>query len=245
MDTRSPEILGILASLVAALVFATVIGYWLKLRRPADSAILDLNIRIHSWWPLLVVSGGALLLGPIAVVLLFCVVSLLALREFSATPLGVVICAGGIAHIPALMLLRIPGYQGREPNLMVYIVLIAQASDILQYISGKLIGRHPVAPAISPAKTVEGTIGGILGATLLGAALFRITPFTMRQSALMSFTITVFGFAGGLAMSAIKRNRGIKDWSSLIAGHGGVLDRIDSLCFSAPIFFYLTRHFFT
>jgi phosphatidate cytidylyltransferase len=127
---------------------------------------------------------------------------------------------------------------------MVFLVLITQVSDIMQYVWGKLLGRHPVAPQISPSKTIEGLIGGVLSATILGALLWRITPFTICQAALMAFLIAVLGFLGGLVLSAIKRDRGIKDWGNLIEGHGGMLDRIDSLCFSAPVFFHLTRYFF-
>ena len=91
----------------------------------------------------------------------------------------------------------------------------------------------------------EGFLGGVATATLLGTALWWATPFTPWQAAGMSFAITLMGFAGGLVMSAIKRDRGVKDYGTLIKGHGGVMDRIDSLCFSAPVFFHLTRYFFT
>jgi phosphatidate cytidylyltransferase len=158
---------------------------------------------------------------------------------------GLTVCVYCISYIPALMNLRIPGYENRSALLMVFLMLIAQVSDILQYVWGKLIGRHPVSPTLSPSKTVEGLAGGVLSATVLGALLWRITPFTMWQSGLMAFLIATLGFLGGLVMSAIKRDRGIKDWSHLIAGHGGMLDRMDSLCFSAPVFFHLTRYFFS
>jgi phosphatidate cytidylyltransferase len=82
-------------------------------------------------------------------------------------------------------------------------------------------------------------------ATLLGTALWWATPFTTWQAAGMSLAITLMGFVGGLVMSAIKRDRGVKDHGTLIQGHGGVMDRIDSLCFSAPVCFHLTRYFFT
>jgi len=82
-------------------------------------------------------------------------------------------------------------------------------------------------------------------ATLLGAALWWATPFTPLQAAGMSLVITLLGFAGGLVMSAIKRDAGVKDFGAVIEGHGGILDRIDSLCFAAPIFFHLVRYFFT
>ncbi len=167
------------------------------------------------------------------------------LDRTAATHWGLMVCVYCISHIPALMNLRIPGYEGRTPLLMVFVVLIAQVSDILQYVWGKLLGRRQVAPVLSPAKTVEGLIGGVLSATLLGAALYRITPFAPWQAAALALLIAVLGFLGGLVMSAIKRDRGIKDWSHLIRGHGGMLDRLDSLCFSAPVFFHLTRYFFS
>jgi phosphatidate cytidylyltransferase len=109
---------------------------------------------------------------------------------------------------------------------------------------GKLLGRHKVAPVVSPNKTWEGLIGGILSATAVGAAVWWATPFTPLQAAGMAFLICVMGFSGGLVMAAIKRDRGVKDFGTLIEGHGGILDRIDSLCFAAPIFFHVTRFFF-
>jgi len=120
-----------------------------------------------------------------------------------------------------------------------------QSSDVFQYIWGKLFGRRKVAPAISPSKTVEGLAGGVLSATILGAFLWWITPFSVWQAALMALAINVMGFFGGLVMSAIKRDRGVKDWGDLIEGHGGMLDRLDSVVFAAPVFFHLTRFFWS
>ena len=116
---------------------------------------------------------------------------------------------------------------------------------MFQYVFGKTLGKHKIAPNVSPNKTWEGFIGGILTATLLGAGLWWATPFSPWQAAGMALAITLLGFAGGLTMSAIKRDRGVKDYGKLIAGHGGVMDRIDSICFAAPVFFHLTRFFFT
>ena len=118
-------------------------------------------------------------------------------------------------------------------------------NDVLQYVWGKTLGKHPIAPKVSPNKTWEGFIGGTVSAVLLGAALQFITPFTRLQAAGMALAITLMGFAGGLVMSAIKRDRGVKDFGASIAGHGGILDRIDSLCFAAPVFFHFTRYYFT
>lgn len=97
----------------------------------------------------------------------------------------------------------------------------------------------------SPSKTVEGFLGGAISAALIGAAMYWITPFSPVQALGMSLVIVVMGFLGGLALSAVKRSLGVKDWGSMIEGHGGMLDRVDSLSFAAPIFFHLTRYYFT
>ena len=157
---------------------------------------------------------------------------------------GLMICVFCISHVPALLTLDIPGYAGRQPLLIVFLAVIVEGSDVLQYVWGKLLGKHKVAPRLSPSKTVEGLVGGVLTATLVGASLYRITPFSPWQAALMAFAITVMGFFGGLVMSAIKRDRGVKDWGHMIEGHGGMLDRLDSVCFAAPIFFHLIRYFY-
>ena len=128
---------------------------------------------------------------------------------------------------------------------MSFFVLVVQISDLLQYAWGKTLGRHKIAPSVSPGKTWEGFVGGVLSATLVGAALWWVTPFTPLQSAGISLMVTLMGFAGGLVMSAIKRDQGVKDYGTMIEGHGGVMDRIDSICFAAPVFFHLTRYFFT
>ena len=158
---------------------------------------------------------------------------------------GLMICVYCISHVPALLMLDIPGYQGRNALLICFLVLVVQMSDVLQYVWGKLFGKHKVAPELSPSKTVEGFVGGVLSASLLGAAMWWITPFNAWQAGLMALMIAFMGFLGGLVMSAIKRDRGVKDWGAMIEGHGGMLDRLDSVCFAAPIFFHLTRYYFT
>lgn len=150
-----------------------------------------------------------------------------------------------ISHVPALLLLNIPHYEGQNALLLFYFMLIVQMSDVLQYVFGKLFGKTKIAPNISPGKTVEGFVGGALSTTLIGSAMWWITPFTPLQSAGMSLSIVVMGFLGGLTMSAVKRGLGAKDWGTMIKGHGGMMDRMDSVCFAAPIFFHFTRYFFT
>lgn len=158
---------------------------------------------------------------------------------------GVMICVYCISHAPALLLLDLEGFKGQNALLLFYLVFVVQLSDVLQYVFGKLLGKHKVAPLVSPSKTVEGLVGGGLSATLIGGCMFWMTPFSFWQSLLMSLVIVVMGFLGGLVMSAIKRSLSAKDWGTMIKGHGGMLDRMDSICFAAPIFFHLTRYFFS
>ncbi|RCK50346.1 phosphatidate cytidylyltransferase [Thalassospira profundimaris] len=148
-----------------------------------------------------------------------------------------------VSHVPALLSLNIAGYEGKNLFLIFFLVVVVQSSDVLQYVWGKLIGKHKIAPNLSPSKTLEGLVGGVLSASLLGAALFWITPFNVIQAAGLSLVITLMGFFGGLVMSAIKRDRGVKDWGHMIAGHGGFIDRLDSVIFSAPIFFHIVRFY--
>jgi phosphatidate cytidylyltransferase len=158
---------------------------------------------------------------------------------------GLMIAVFCLSYVPALLTLPIPGFEARKLLLVGFFVLVVQASDVLQYVWGKLLGRHPIAPRLSPSKTVEGFLGGVLSATALGAALWWLTPFSPWHAALMALVITLMGFCGGLVMSAIKRDRGVKDWGWMIAGHGGMLDRLDSVIFAAPVFFHLTRYWWT
>ena len=158
---------------------------------------------------------------------------------------GVLITVYCISYVPALLLLDLHGDIGRNQLLMIYLLLVVQISDVLQYVFGKLFGKHAIAPRVSPSKTVEGFIGGGLSAIAIGTALWRITPFTPLQACAMSAVIVITGFFGGLSLSAAKRSLGAKDWGSMIEGHGGMLDRLDSVSFAAPVFFHLCRYYFT
>lgn len=156
---------------------------------------------------------------------------------------GLMITVYSISFIPALLILPIDHYQDRNLLLIAFLVFVVELSDVLQYVFGKLFGKHSISPNLSPSKTVEGFIGGIFSASLIGACLWWVTPFSFIQAGLISLMITLLGFLGGLVMSAIKRDRGVKDWGKLISGHGGVLDRLDSICFAAPIFFHVVRYY--
>ena len=148
-----------------------------------------------------------------------------------------------ISYIPAILTLDIEGFEEKKLLLMIFLILVVQSSDVLQYVWGKLFGKHKIAPKLSPSKTVEGFVGGIISASVLGGLLYWLTPFNPVQAVLMSLLICLMGFLGGLVMSAMKRSMGVKDWGNMISGHGGMLDRMDSLCFAAPIFFHVVRYY--
>lgn len=166
------------------------------------------------------------------------------LERSARTQWGLMVCVYFISHIPMLVSLKTEPLQMGPAGPVLFLIAVTQGSDVFQYVWGKLCGKHPIVPRLSPKKTVEGFAGGVLTASLLGAGMFRLTPFSPWQAGLVALLLCVTGFFGGLVMSAIKRSRGIKDWGTLIEGHGGMMDRIDSLCFSAPVYFHILRYFF-
>jgi phosphatidate cytidylyltransferase len=303
----------LIGGVVALLTVASIVGWLLHRRIRSESGravVANLNARVRAWWAMIAVFATAFFLGKVATIVLFALVSFLALREFlTLTPtrpgdhramslaffalipvqyaligygwyglfavflpvygflllpalsalaedtagflersakiqwavMATIYC---ISHVPALLLLEIPGYEGQNALLVFYLLLVVQMSDVLQYVFGKLLGRRKIAPVVSPSKTVEGFVGGGLAAVLVGTALWWITPFSPPQAAAMAAMIVLMGFLGGLVLSAVKRSLGAKDWGTMIEGHGGMMDRMDSVVFAAPVFFHLTRFFF-
>lgn len=164
------------------------------------------------------------------------------LTRVAETQWALMICVYCVSHAPALLSLDLDGFAGRNVLLLAWLIFTVQFSDVMQYVWGKTHGKRKLAPAISPGKTVEGMVGGVASATVAGALLWWLTPFGFFAAAGMALVVALMGCLGGLVMSAIKRDRGIKDWGHLIAGHGGFLDRLDSVVFAAPVFFHLTRY---
>jgi phosphatidate cytidylyltransferase len=312
MKNLDSQLVWAFAGVLGLLALSSLIGVVLKavIRKPeAQDTISNLNARIGAWWIMSAIFALTLVIGPIGSLVLFGLMSFLALREyvtllptrradhrtlfwafFIFTPLqyfliaiqwygmfailipvfaflfvparlaiagdtesflerastiqwGLMICVYCLSYTPALLMLQIPSY-GRPAKLMLYLVLVDQLCDVMQYVWGKMLGRHKIAPVVSPNKTWEGFIGGVLSSTAIGTALWWMTPFTPAVAAPVSLAITLMGFAGGLTMSAIKRDRGVKDYGTMIKGHGGILDRMDSMCFAAPVFFHIVRYFY-
>lgn len=316
----------LLIGVVGILIVATVVSWLLTWRLSGagrEELLANLRSRVYAWWVMVAVLFGALAIGETAMIAMFAVLSLIALREFltlapqsvrriltmaavaaaivhyvlvwthwygffsvfipvyvflflpaaaalagrtsgfltrtAITQWALMVSVFAISFAPALINLPVAMADGREAaeaappgaggaagaKLLLFLVIVVQGSDVFQYIWGKILGRHPIAPKVSPNKTWEGFLGGVATATVLGAALAWLTPFEPWQAAVMSLVSCLLGFAGGLVMSSIKRDRGIKDFGTLIPGHGGVMDRLDSLAFAAPVFFHLVRYFFT
>lgn len=136
--------------------------------------------------------------------------------------------------------------QGGALGLLFFILVFTVSNDFIQMFCGKAFGKHKIIPKVSPNKTWEGFIGGVIGSTILAVIMGRIlTPFNIYQLIFLGSALSVCGFFGDVTMSAIKRDLGVKDTSMLIPGHGGILDRLDSLLFTAPLFFHYFAYTYT
>ena len=121
------------------------------------------------------------------------------------------------------------------------IFLCSWGCDTCAYCVGMLIGKHKMAPVLSPKKSIEGAVGGVVGAALLGVIYAAATQGKMAEYALICAVGALISMVGDLAASAIKRNQNIKDYGKLIPGHGGILDRFDSVIITAPVIYYLAK----
>jgi phosphatidate cytidylyltransferase len=128
-------------------------------------------------------------------------------------------------------------------GLLLYLLLLTQLNDVAQYVWGKSFGKHKVVPKVSPKKTLEGLIGGIATTAIVAvvAAPF-LTPLTHWEALAAGLLIGAAGFLGDISVSAVKRDLGIKDSGNILPGHGGILDRADSLTFTAPLFFHFVYY---
>jgi phosphatidate cytidylyltransferase len=146
----------------------------------------------------------------------------------------------GLSHMAYLLSLPdLPGFTSGGRGLLLFLVFLTEINDVMQFTWGKLLGRHKIIPKVSPNKTWEGFIGGVISTTLIGYGLGFLTPLSDIQVLFVSFMIAVSGFVGDVVMSSVKRDIGIKDMGATIPGHGGILDRIDSLAYTTPVFFHL------
>jgi phosphatidate cytidylyltransferase len=161
---------------------------------------------------------------------------------------GLLICVYCLSFAPALLYMQLPEglkLPNAQARLLFFFVTMALLSEAFQFVWSQLYGRHVIAPTINATRTWEGLVGGSASTALAGMVLHWATPFQfIWQTAFMSMVIAVMGFAGAMTMSAIKRDRGVRDYGTLVEGHGGVLDRIDAICFAAPVFYHIARTLF-
>ena len=144
-----------------------------------------------------------------------------------------------VSHIAYLLQLPVKNEQAGALGLVLFLIFITQFNDVCQYIWGKIFGKHKIIPKVSPKKTWEGFIGGVITVTLIsGFVAPYLTPLTMVQGFVAGTLIAISGFVGDVVISSVKRDLAIKDSGTLIPGHGGLLDRIDSLIYTAPLFFH-------
>lgn len=165
------------------------------------------------------------------------------LRAVGTLSWGLMICVFSLSH--TALLLKFGTNHGVGAGALLFLVALTQFNDVAQFTCGKLFGRHKIIPKVSPKKTWEGFLGGLVLSTV-AAAVFGpdLTPMDWRWSALAGCIIAIAGFLGDVTISACKRDLGVKDASALIPGHGGVLDRVDSLIYAAPVFFHFLNYFF-
>lgn len=159
---------------------------------------------------------------------------------------GLMLTVFSLGHLAYVRMLPAEGNPiAGSAGLLFYLVFLTESNDIAQYLFGKRFGHHKVIPKVSPNKTWEGLLGGIVTTTLMAVVLAPwLTPFHWIHALVLGLLISLAGFIGDITISALKRDIGVKDSSSLIPGHGGILDRIDSLTYTAPLFFHFTVYFY-
>ena len=166
-------------------------------------------------------------------------------RSMSVLPSQLIFTVFGISHLAFLV--SLPGLPGFEPGgkgLLLFIVFITELNDVLQYTWGRLLGRYRIVPKVSPGKTWEGLIGGVITTIVVGYFLRFLTPFSETEVLITCGLIAIVGFMGDVIVSAIKRDIGVKDTGKVIPGHGGILDRIDSLAPTGPVFFHIVYNLY-
>jgi phosphatidate cytidylyltransferase len=258
----------VLVNRVAGLAFLGVVSF-LALKeylsiiptRRADRRVLFflyLAIPIQYYWVAIGWYGMFIIFVPVYM-LLFLPLPMLVigqtqgfLRAVGTLHWGLMVTVFSLSHAAyTLMLPLAPAARGGwadphvGPALMIYLVVLTQLNDVAQYVWGKLLGRRKIMPAVSPNKTWEGFLGGVVTSAALSAALGPwLTPIDAGGAAILGAILGVAGFVGDVTVSALKRDLGLKDTSQFLPGHGGVLDRVDSLTYTAPLFLHYVRYFY-
>lgn len=158
---------------------------------------------------------------------------------------GLSITALGLSHLALLLALpKMPSFAGSMAGILLYYIFLTQFNDVLQFLWGTIFGKHKIAPDLSPKKTWEGFLGAAATTTIIAFLLRDMTPFSAIQSLIVGAILAISGYFGDLNISAVKRNLNIKDMGQVIPGHGGLLDRLDSITLSSLVYVYLIVYWF-
>lgn len=167
------------------------------------------------------------------------------LENTSRVQWGLMMFVFGLSHLAYMMTLpAVAGHDVGGKELVLYLVVLTELNDVLQYIWGKALGRHKIVPKVSPNKTIEGFVGAFITLSALAVVFSFLTPFTTLQALAAGMLISGAGFVGDVVISMVKRDIGVKDSGHLLPGHGGILDRVDSLTYTAPLFFHFTYYLY-
>lgn len=168
------------------------------------------------------------------------------LRAAGTIHWGLMTLVFSISHVAYLLVLPSTElHKAGGAGLVLFLVFLTQFNDVSQYIWGKIFGKHKIIPKVSPNKTWEGLIGGLLTTVTLSVLLSSVlTPLSTQLAIVAGLIISIAGFIGDVTISALKRDIGVKDSGSLLPGHGGILDRIDSLTYTAPLFFHFIYYIY-
>ena len=208
---------------------AIPVQYYLAYRGWYELFIVFIPVFMFVWIPFILVLQGE---------------TKMIMSSMAGLPTSLMLCVFGLSHMAYLISLpEIDGFSAGGKGLLLFLIFITQINDVMQFIWGKLIGKHKILPKISPNKTWGGFIGGLISSVFIGYLMSFLTPLNDWQVIVVSFFIAGVGFVGDVVVSAIKRDMGVKDMGQAIPGHGGVLDRIDSLALTTPIFFHLVYFF--
>ena len=230
--TLSPTRLGDHRSLVLAFFVVLPVQYWLVGAGHFDMFSVFIPVYVFLALPL----ASALANDPLRF-----------LERNAKLQWGIMVCIYGMSHVPALLLLKFPGYYNRNAFMVFFLVIVVQVCMVTQHIASRKLQRPPIAPAISQSFNWHSWGLGIAVGSLLGALLAGITPWVPGTAFAAAFIACVAGSLGHFVMKALKRDRGIPSWGAQgqsVTGAGGLLDRVDALCFAAPVFFHSVRWYF-
>jgi len=167
------------------------------------------------------------------------------LENTSRVQWGLMMFVFGLSHLAYMITLKpVGGHSVGGTELVLYLVLLTELNDILQYLWGKSIGKRKIVPKVSPNKTIEGFLGAFVSISILAVLFSFLTPFTWLQALVAGMIISGGGFIGDVVISMIKRDIGVKDSGNMLPGHGGILDRVDSLIYTTPLFFHYVYYLY-